>query len=109
MRPIPPKLRQELSDDPFYSKCCISGISKNAVKIDWHHNLIFGGKQVNEKFCILPLADFVHRNIVKHKEKCNWIMWNRASDQEIERFSKATDYKKERDRLNKIYGVYSKR
>lgn len=104
MRKIPAKLRAEIENDPFYSKCCITGLSKNAVKIDWHHNLQFGGRQVNEKFCILPLADFVHREIVKHKEKCNWIMWNRANDEEIERYSKAQDYKRERDRLNTIYG-----
>ena len=106
--PIPPKLREEMANDKFYEKCCITGLSKNAVKIDWHHNLQFGGKRVNEKFCILPLADFVHRNITKHKEKCDWIMLNRASDEELEKYSKATNYKQLRENLNKKYGKYSK-
>lgn len=107
--PIPPELREEMANDKFYDKCCITGLSKNAVKIEWHHNLIFGGRQVNEKFCILPLADFVHRNIVKHKEKCDWIMLNRATDEEIKRFSKAIDYGKMKERLNTKYGIYTQR
>lgn len=106
MRPIPPSLRKEMEADLFYKKCCISG--STSEKIDWHHNLIFAGRQVNEKFCILPLAKSIHDNIVKYKEKCNWIMLNRASDVELLRYSKATNYIKERERLNKIYGEYNK-
>lgn len=109
MRKIEPALRQEMEADPFYSKCCITGLSNKAVKIDWHHNLIYGGKQVNAKFCILPLADFVHRNIVKYKEKCNWIMLNRATEEELEKYSKAIDYKRMKEVLNKKYGKYSKK
>jgi hypothetical protein len=105
-KPIPPKLREEMANDKFYEKCCITGLSKNAVKIEWHHNLMFGGQRVNAKFCILPLADFVHDKITKYKEKCDWIMWNRASEQEIEKFSKAIDYKRVRDNLNAKYGIY---
>lgn len=109
MRKIEPKLVKELEADPFYKQCCITGLSHKAVKIDWHHNLIYGGKQVNAKFCILPLADFVHRNIVKHKEKCDWIMWNRATPEEIQKYSKAINYQRELQRLNKKYGQYSKK
>jgi hypothetical protein len=46
---------------------------------------------------------------VKHKEKCDWIMWNRASEEEIKRYSKAVDYQKEKERLNNIYGNYIER
>ena len=107
MRKIPLKLRDEMESDSFYKQCCITG--RNDEKIEWHHNLIYGGQQVNEKFCILPLTDWVHREIVKHKQKCDWIMWSRASEQEIEKYSKATNYKRELERLNKIYGTYTNR
>lgn len=106
-KPIPLELREEMSQDKFYSKCCITGLSKNAVKIDWHHNLMYAGKRVNAKFCILPLADFIHREITKYKEKCDWIMLNRASDKELEKYSKAINYKLMRDNLNKKYGAYN--
>lgn len=107
MRPIPEKLRREMENDPFYKKCCITGSSSE--KIDWHHNLIYGGRQVNEKWCILPLAKSVHDNIVKYKEICDWIMFNRATDEELERYSKAMNYKRMRDVLNKKYGIYTER
>ena len=38
------------------------------------------------------------------KEQVSWIMLNRASNEELERYSKAVDYKRERDRLNELYG-----
>lgn len=96
-----------MARDPFYKKCCISGRLATNTKIEWHHNLIFAGKQVQEKWCILPLAEELHHNIVKYKEKCNWIMLNRATDADLERFSKAVNYKAMRDNLNKKYGPRS--
>jgi len=94
-----------MSADKYYSRCCITG--STSEKIDFHHNLIFGGRQVNEKFCILPLAKSVHDNIVKYKEICNWIMWNRATEAQILQYSKANNYTRERDNLNKKYGIYN--
>lgn len=103
--PIPPKLREEMSQDPFYKKCCITG--QTSGKIDWHHNLTFGGKRQNEKFCILPLAKEVHDKIAYYKELCDWIMWNRANESEIQRYSKAINYQQVKERLNKKYGNYT--
>ena len=104
MRPIPQKLRDEMANDPYYKRCCVTGSANE--KIDFHHNLIFGGRQVNEKWAILPLAKSVHDDIVKWKEKCDWIMLNRATDEELEPYCKAIDYKQRREFLNKKYGEY---
>lgn len=79
-----------MENDPFYSRCCITG--STSEKIDWHHNLIFAGKQVNEKFCILPLAHSIHRDIVKYKKQCDEIMLRRATYEELARYSKAINY-----------------
>lgn len=105
MKPIPEKLKRELASDPYYKKCCITGIEQR--DIEWHHNLIFGGSQVNEKFCILPLGKQIHKDIHKHKEKCDWIMLSRATDEELERYSKAINYKYLRDMLIRKYGTYN--
>lgn len=105
MRPMPPSLRADCEADPFYQRCCISGALAKNTKIDWHHNLIFAGRQVNEKWCILPLAKDIHDNIVQYKEKCDWIMLNRATDDDLRRYSKAENLIVKRDRLNKIYGT----
>lgn len=104
MRPIPKKLRDEISSDPYYKKCCITG--KTSERIEWHHNLIYAGNQRNEKWCILPLAESVHENITKYKEICDWIMLNRASELEIQQVSKAINYTRMREILNKKYGKY---
>lgn len=104
---IPEELRNEMAADPFYQVCCITG--RKDERIEWHHALEFAGRRVNQRFCILPLIQSVHREIVKHKEKCDWIMWNRASEEEIRRYSKAVNYQKEKERLNKLYGNYFKR
>ena len=103
MRTIPLKLRNELSIDPFYKRCCIS---RSQESITFHHNLIFAGSQVNEKFCILPLSKEVHDNIKKYKEKCDWIMWNRASSEQIKKYSRGTDYQRVLNNLNEKYGTY---
>lgn len=106
MRPIPSNLKSELNNDKFYKQCCIPNDDLCSGRVEWHHNLIYSGSQVNEKWCILPLCQFHHRNINIRmiKEQVNFIMLNRATDKELEKYSKAIDYKHERDRLNKLYG-----
>ena len=103
--PIPPKLRDEMSQDEYYKVCCVSGISTG--KIEWHHNLTWRGRRENKKFCILPLAKSVHDKLPK--ELCDWIMWNRATNEEIARYSKAENYQLTKERLNKKYGIYTPR
>lgn len=105
MNNIPQKLREEMAADPFYQRCCITGALAKNTKVEWHHNLIFAGRQVQEKWCILPLAEQVHDDIARHKERCDWIMLNRADDATLRRFSRAVDLVAKRDRLNKKYGI----
>ena len=103
MRPIPKKLRSELSQDPFYKQCCITGSKKN---IQFHHNFIWAGRQINEKWCILPLTKSIHDMIWKRevKEQCDWIMLNRASGEELEKYGRITNLIHKRDYLNKKFG-----
>jgi hypothetical protein len=105
MNNIPAKLKKEMAADPFYERCCITGSMAKNCKVEWHHALIFAGKQVQEKFAILPLRADIHASIVKYKKECDWIMLNRATDEQLEKYSRARDLKRERDRLNKIYGT----
>lgn len=95
-----------MARDPFYERCCITGALAKNTKVEWHHNLIFAGRQVQEKWCILPLRADIHHDIVKYKEQCDWIMLNRADDDTLRRFSKAKNLIWERERLNKIYGKF---
>lgn len=105
MRKIPNKMREEMGNDNFYKKCCLTG---NTGHIEWHHNLIFAGRQVNEKFCILPLLHSVHMLADRHdiREMLNWVMLNRATEEELIHFSKARDLKSLKARLDKKYGTW---
>ena len=106
MRKIPIWLIYEMQEDPFYKRCCMTGATN--VKIEWHHNLIFAGRQVNEKWCILPLSKEMHDmvHLPYNKSYCDWVMLNRATHEELKRYSKAIDLIKRRDYLNTVHGKY---
>lgn len=109
MRAIPPKLRQEMSDDPYYSKCCLAYLGGCSGRVEWHHNLIFGNRQQNFKWCILPVCH-AHHEIEKRKdigEQLDWIMLSRASVFDLIPFCKAIDYVRMRDNLIQKYGNYN--
>lgn len=76
---IPEKLREQLSVDRYYNKCCLTG--NTLEKIDWHHNFQYGGKQINEWWCILPVKQSIHQyhqGITSEvKERLDFIMINR--------------------------------
>lgn len=93
MRPIPQKLRKEMSDDPYYEQCVLT--NHGCVgRIEWHHAVIFGGRQLNEKWAIVPLCQWHHKNVENKeiKAKVMHIVVNRATDDEIKRVSKVVNY-----------------
>lgn len=102
--PIPPKLREAMSNDYFYKHCCIED-EHCTQKIEWHHGKTWQGRRIQEKAFIVPLCWYHHYNIAdkQYKEKVEWIMLNRASEEQLKKYSKAVDLFRERDRLNKKY------
>ena len=106
MRKIPEDLQDKLAADPFYERCCITGAYKRHTRIEWHHNFIFAGRQVNEEWCVLPVAKEVHDQMhdPRIREECDWIMLNRADGATLQLYSKAVDLTKRRDMLNRMYG-----
>jgi hypothetical protein len=108
MNHIPKKLNDDMNTDPFYRTCCLKRFGGCGGRVERHHALIFAGRQVQEKFCILP-ACHEHHEIARRKdikEKFDWVLLNRANEQEIQRISKSTNYSRERDRLNNIHGIW---
>ena len=97
--------------DPYYERCCVTNEPKWRVKIDWHHNFesyLHGNKgRVNEAWCILPIADWVHAMADRRevRELLDWIMLNRATDDVLEHWSVFPgELKMKRDYLNtKLY------
>lgn len=112
MNNIPKKLRKQLAEDPEYSVCMLTGeAGKRGDPIEWHHALIFAGRQVQERFAIIPIKRSIHhsaRNTVV-KEFIDWIMLNRMSEAELTFYSKAVDLFRKRDNLNALYGIWRSR
>ena len=86
-KPIPPKMRLEMANDPFYQYCCIEDENCEG-RIEWHHNLRSwlnkNVGRVNVIFCILPVCSFHHRKADTKivKQLLDQIMWDRASEEE---------------------------
>ncbi len=110
MNKIPPKLRKQLADDPFYRRCCITGeASKSWDRIQWHHNMTFAGKQVQARFAILPVLKSVHEraNNKQVREKLDWVMLNRMSTEDLWLYGKGINWFGRLEYLNNKYGVYT--
>jgi len=112
-KPIPKKMRDEMESDPFMHRCCVTGKPRSPfVKIEWHHAFQTyqnGNKgRLNERWCIVPLWDKVHdkARVSTVKDIIDWIIFNRATDEILQSYSKAEDLIAKRDRLNKRFGVW---
>ena len=111
MNHIPKTLNDEMNEDPFYRRCCLSflggcgGRNIYGRTIERHHALIFAGRQVQAKYCILPACPNHHALATRKdiKEAFDWVLLNRATDVELSQISKTIDYRRERDRLNKKF------
>lgn len=85
MRPIPLKLRLELAADPYYKVCA----RFNAVcegRITWEHSWIYAGKQINEKWAIIPLCHYHHQGGGLDKDKNRYIALLRATAEELAKY-----------------------
>lgn len=114
-KPIPKKLRANMAADPFYKTCARNEALNdhiceanplNGQLIEWEHAIIYKGNKLQEKWAIIPICYKVHRGGLLDKNINIWIALNRASPDELAAHSKAVDLKRERDRLNAIYGPY---
>lgn len=100
-----------MSKDPYYEKCCMAFRGGCDGRITWEHTIIFAGRQLNEKWAIIPLCEY-HHAVNKHqdggdlnKEMNVWFALNRATDIELKMVSKAINYLQLKERLNGIYNV----
>lgn len=84
MRPIPKKLREQLAQDPFMKRCCFPGCSE--IRVEWHHVFLYAGKQINERFSIVPACVFHHRGKGFDKRTFERIALSRATQEELDRY-----------------------
>lgn len=112
MRPISPRVKKIISEDPFYFQCARHKEGTCSGRITLDHSFIYAGKQIDEHWAIIPTCAFHHAvdqfqdNGDLQREKQVWIGLNRATDEELLKYSKAIDYIALRERLNKKYGIW---
>lgn len=112
MNNVPQKLRDQLANDPEYQRCALRGYHFCGGRITWEHVIVFAGKQLQERWAIIPLCARGHGVDewqdagTLDKQRNLWVALNRATDEELRAVSKSTNYKWERNRLNEEYGEY---
>ena len=111
MRQISQKNRKTIDIDPFYRKCVRASDGGCRGRITIEHAIVFGGKQLDELWSLLPLCAFHHAvdefqdGGDLNKEKNIWLALCRATDDELRRISKAVDYIRLRYALSKRYAL----
>jgi len=108
MRPIPKKLLKEILDDPYYQKCIRHETKKCSGRITLEHALIYAGKQINEKWAILPVCE-KHHAVNKYQDAGDldkryheYVAVNRMMSDDEKKYPRV-DWKSKRKMLNKIY------
>jgi hypothetical protein len=101
MRPIPTAMREEIASDPFMKICCITG----SMDVTWEHCWIYAGKQINEKWAIVPLARELNTSHPPHdvKERCRLISLRRATKSDLAKYPKK-NWDQELKYLEEKYG-----
>lgn len=113
MTPIPKQLKKEMQEDTFYTKCCLKDTFCDG-RITWEHTMTYAGKQIQEKWAIIPICEY-HHAVNKYqdggnlnKEKNRWVAFNRATEEELSKFEKASpNFINQRNYLNSIYGTFT--
>ena len=91
MQAIPAKLREELALDPYYKRCTRHGWDCWG-RITWEHAFIYAGRQIQEKWAIIPLCEY-HHAVCRfqdsgslNKEYNQYIALCRASDEDLAKY-----------------------
>lgn len=117
---IPPKVREDILNDPFYKKCCRENEDCKG-RITWEHACYYGGRKIQEKWAIVGLCEY-HHGVGKYDNKRGldkkygqWVAYNRlfndekALEEAKKKYPKAIfHWKSQLLFLNKKYGKFSR-
>lgn len=112
MRPISARVRAEIDNDPLYLVCARQYYLRDHVcqgRITREHAVIYGGRQVDERWAIVPICAYAHGvdNFqdcgILNKEINLWIALNRMTPADEAKYPRR-DWARERRFLNGKYG-----
>ena len=85
---IPPKIREQLANDPFMKRCIYHN-SDCSDRVEWEHALYYSGKKIQETFAIVPCCTYHHRGAGLNKEFNQAIALSRATDEDLAKYPRA--------------------
>ena len=91
MRPIPAKMKEAMSSDPYYKTCARSD-HECSGRITWEHAFIYAGRQVNEVWAIIPLCWYHHLGAGLDKRINERISIARATDEDLAKYPRRKWY-----------------
>ena len=74
-----------MSDDPYYKKCARTDDDCSG-RITWEHAFIYAGKQINERWAIIPLCVYHHLWEGMDKRKNEAIALARATEEDLAKY-----------------------
>lgn len=106
-------LREEVTNDPEYQVCMLSGYHVCEGRLTNEHALYYDKKKIQKKFAIVKVCASGH-GVDQYqdaptelpKDMREWVALSRATDEEIRSISKAVNYTQRLKYLEGKYGVY---
>jgi hypothetical protein len=94
MRKVSEKTKCAKLAEPDIHLCCYRFPHDCGGRIEWHHNLIFAGKQSDDPKTILNICHNIHELARNRdvKERLDLIMLERMTEEERVSISSATNY-----------------
>lgn len=100
---IPKKLLNEILQDPYYKSCSRKGFDCDG-RITLEHSFIYAGKQIQEKWSIIPLCWHHHLGKGLNKELNHYLALCRADLNDLKRRMPKRDWVQMFNYLDKKYG-----
>lgn len=100
MRPIPTKLKEIMSSDPYYKRCARANLDCEG-RITWEHSYIYASCQINEVWAIIPLCWRHHLGDLLDKKENQRIALRRATPEDLAKYPKKDwEYEKKYLKIN---------
>lgn len=102
MRQISKRVHREIDASRFHKKCARAGQGCSG-RLTMEHAFIYGGRQIDEAWAIIPLCWHHHLGPGLEKGINQLIALRRATDDDLKKYPR-TDWKQLRAYLEKRYG-----
>lgn len=88
MSPIPPTVKAEILADPYYKQCARASEMECDGRVTWEHAWIYAGKQIQERWAIVPLCVYHHLGAGLEKHLNQYLSLQRATPEDLAKYPK---------------------